>query len=257
MITVKNIIDVIEKAAPKELAEEWDNAGLQVGSENMEVTAVLTALDCDTDTVLEAERLGCNMIVTHHPLIFHPLNFVTDETETGKVVLALAKRGMALYSAHTNLDCAAGGINDYLCEKIGLKNVKIQEDAGGGNLIRIGKITPKKFSDFALEMAGFFGKKCIRCVGDPEKIIETVAVCSGGGGDYISEVADKCDVYMTGDVKYHTARSAAEAGLCLVMPEHYDSEICAEEIFENILKAANVRVYKAENSKNVIYDIFR
>ena len=256
MITVKSLTYAIEKAAPLELAEEWDNAGLQVGSENMQVTAVLTALDCDMRTVLEAEKLGCNMIVTHHPLIFHPLNFVTDETETGRVVLALAKKGIALYSAHTNLDCASGGINDYLCGKIGLKSVKVQEDVGGGKLIRIGKVTPQSFEAFARTLAKSFGKKYIRCVGNPAKVIETVGICSGGGGDYIAEMPGKCDVFVTGDVKYHSARSAEEAGLCLAVLEHYESEICAEEIFENILKDTGVKVYKSESNRNVMFDVF-
>ncbi len=257
MTTVKNIIEVIEKIAPKELAEDWDNPGLEVGSGNKSVNAVLTALDCDMETVLEAEKLGCEMIVTHHPLIFHPLHFVTDETETGRVILALAKRDMALYSAHTNLDCAVGGINDYLCKKIGLESVKVQDDIGNGSLIRIGKITPRSFEDFARGLAEIFGKKYIRCVGTPDKIIETVGICSGGGGDYISEMAGKCDVYITGDVKYHMARSANEAGLCVAVLEHYESEICAEEIFENALKDTGVKVFKSKSNKDIVFDIFR
>ena len=256
MVKVKDIVRLIETAAPTALAEEWDNPGLAVGDENAEVKAVLTALDCDMDVVLEAEKRGCNMIVTHHPLIFHPLSFVTNDSETGRVVLALAERKIALFSAHTNLDCAKGGTNDFLCEKLGLRNVEICDSVGGGNLVRIGKTTKKRFGDFAAEIAECFGKKYIRCVGDKNKIVEKIGVCSGGGGEYIPDMAGLCDVYITGDVKYHAARSAKEEGLCLALLEHYESEICVNEIFAKILNNAGVPVVRSEANTDVMFDIF-
>ena len=256
MIKVKDIVKLIETAAPRELAEEWDNPGLAVGDENMEVKAVLTALDCDMNVVLEAEKKGCNMIVTHHPLLFHPLSFVTTDSEVGRVVLALAERKIALFSAHTNLDCAKGGTNDFLCEKLGLGGVEICKSIGEGNLVRIGITAKKTFAEFAAELAACFGKKYIRCVGDKNKIIEKVGICSGGGGEYISEAAGLCDVYVTGDVKYHAARSAKEAGLCLAVLEHYESEICVNEIFARILKGIEVPVISSEANTDVMFDIF-
>ncbi|MBQ3054362.1 MAG: Nif3-like dinuclear metal center hexameric protein [Clostridia bacterium] len=256
MKKVKDIIRLIEDFAPLTLAEQWDNPGFSVGDENMQVTGVLTTLDCDINVVLEAEKKGCNMIVSHHPLIFRPLNFVTAENEIGKIILALSQRKIALYTAHTNLDCASGGINDYLSSKLGLTNVFVCDDVGEGNLVRIGNVRPIIFKDFAEKIANIFGKEYIRCVGDKNKEIKTVAVCGGGGGDFIPDISDKCDLYITGDVKYHMARTAKELGLCVAYVEHFQAEQCAKEIFCEILKDSGVKVEKSQENTDVVYDIF-
>ena len=256
MTTVKNITAIIEAMAPRTLAEDWDNPGLAVGDEDAPVSKVLTALDCDEKVVDEAIQKGCDMIVCHHPLIFRPLGFVTTENAIGKVVLKAAKHGIAIYSAHTNLDCAPGGTNDFLCNLLGIKNVEICEDAGEGNLIRVGEIPPQPFEDFAKHIAKTLGKPYIRCVGNKEKIISTVGVCTGGGGEYIREMADKCQLYITGDVKYHMARDAEENGICIAVAEHFETERYAAEILRNILKEAGVEAICSEENKDVFYDIY-
>lgn len=255
MTTVKDIIALIETSAPRDLAEEWDNPGLAVGDENMAVTGILTSLDCDLGVVEEALEKGCNMIVCHHPLIFRPLSFVTTENEVGKVVLLAAAKGVAIYSAHTNLDCAKGGTNDFLCKLFELENVQICKSVGEGNLVRVGEVEPTKLSELAKQVAQSLEKKYIRCVGDPEKIIQRVGICSGGGGEYITDMAELCDLYITGDVKYHMARSAAEAGLCVAIAEHFETEHFAKEILKNILSDCEVPVFCSEKNKDVVYDI--
>ena len=255
-MTVKDIIGFIEEIAPRHLAEDWDNPGLAVGEENAQVTKVLTALDCDLEVVKEAIEKGCEMVVCHHPLIFRPLSFVTDENSVGSTVLLAAKNGVAIYSAHTNLDCAKGGTNDFLCDMLGLENVTVCEEIGEGNLVRIGEISPCSFEEFAKKIAKKLGKKYIRCVGDKTKILRTVGICTGGGGEYIGEMAEKCDLYITGDVKYHMARAAAESGLCVAVGEHFETECYASEILGNILGAKGVNALCSEVNKDVFYDVF-
>lgn len=256
MTTAKDIIDIIEAFAPPTLAENWDNSGLAVGDTSVEVKKVLTALDCDESVVLEAVKKGCNMIVCHHPLIFRPLGFVTTENPVGKTVLTAAKHDIVIYSAHTNLDCATGGINDYLCNLLGLENVTVCTNIGEGNLVRTGEIVPCSFGGYAKTVAEKLGKKYIRCVGAKDKIIRRVGICSGGGGDYISEMADKCDLYITGDVKYHMARNAAESGLCVAIAEHFETEHFTKEIFREILSKQGITAVCSEINLDVTYDIF-
>ena len=256
MAKVKDIAAIIENIAPRSLAEEWDNPGLAVGDENAEVKKVLTALDCDEKVVAEAVRKGCDMIVCHHPLIFSPLSFVTTENNIGKVVLEAASHGIAIYSAHTNLDCAKGGTNDFLCNLLELQNVTVCKEIGDGNLIRIGEISPCAFEEFAKVVAQKLDKKYIRCVGDPHKIIRTVGVCTGGGGDYASEMAEKCDLYITGDVKYHAARNADETGLCVAVAEHFETERFAKDILKNMLSENGIEAVCSEMNKDVFYDVF-
>ena len=256
MTTVKDVANIIEGIAPRHLAEDWDNPGLSVGKENAPVTKVLTALDCDETVVTEAIEKGCDMIVCHHPLIFRPLSFVTTENDIGKTVLTATENRIAIYSAHTNLDCAEGGTNDYLCRLLGIENVTVCEEVAEGNLIRTGEISPVTFGEFAKKIAEKLGKAYIRCVGDKEKLIRRVGVCTGGGGDYISEMAEKCDLYITGDVKYHMARSAAESGLCVAVAEHFETEHFAKEIFKKILSENGVEAVCSEKNKDVFYDVF-
>ena len=256
MTKVKDIIDIIEKAAPPALAQEWDNSGLAVGNVCSEVRRVLVTLDVDMKVVNEAVEKKCDMIVSHHPLIFSPLSFVTDENETGAVVLKAAENHIAIFSAHTNLDCTSGGTNDFLCELLGLENVRICEDIAEGNLVRVGEIPGTKFAELAKEIALKFGKKYIRCVGDKEKIIKKVGICSGGGGDYISRMVEKCDLYITGDVKYHGARAAEESGLCLAVAEHFETEHFAKDIFCKILENSGVQVMPSEANRDVMFDLF-
>ncbi len=255
-MTVKDVINYIEDAAPRSLAEDWDNPGLAVGDENSTVTKVLTALDCDLTVVKEAIQKGCNMVVCHHPLIFRPLSFVTNENSVGSIVLLAAQSGVSIYSAHTNLDCAKGGTNDFLCDLLEIENKTVCEEIGGGNLVRTGEISPCTFEEFAKKIALKLGKKYIRCVGDKNKIIRTVGVCTGGGGEYIIEMAEKCDLFITGDVKYHAARAAAESGLCVAVGEHFETECFAAEILKNILSAKGVKALCSEVNKDVFYDVF-
>lgn len=256
MAKVKEIIEIIENAAPKSLAEEWDNVGLMSGSPECETEKVLCALEADLGVVEEAVRKGCKMILTHHPLIFRPVSFVTDETETGKILLKLAENGISLYSAHTNFDCANGGINDFLCEKIGLKNVEVLKDVSEGNLIRRGETEPVTLKEFAVKLAKLFGKKYIRVVGDPDKVIKYVGICSGGGGEFIGNMTDKCDLFITGDVKYHSARDAAYAGLSVCILEHFESECCVKEIFAKLLRGNGIAAEISESNADVVYDVY-
>ncbi|MDP4118681.1 MAG: Nif3-like dinuclear metal center hexameric protein [Bacillota bacterium] len=255
MTKVKDIMTAIEKTAPRSLAEEWDNVGLMIGDEEAQVTKVLVALDCDENVAKEAWEKGCDMIVTHHPFIFRPMTFVTSETMTGRNLLFLVQNKISLYSAHTNMDCAQGGINDFLCGKLGLYDIKICEHAGNGNIVRIGKTKPMRFAEYAAEIAGKFGKTHISCVGDKEKIIKTVGICGGGGGEFISEMAGRCDLYITGDVKYHMAKTAQEEGLCIAVLEHYESEICVMDIFAELIKETGVETVKSEANRNVMFEI--
>lgn len=124
MATVQDIAKIVEKLAPKHLKEDWDNVGLLVGERNMEVKGVLTTLDVTPEVVAEAEAKGCNLIVSHHPVIFKGMKQITDESALGRLVIELISKKIAVYSAHTNLDIAPGGLNDLAAAQIGLGNVK-------------------------------------------------------------------------------------------------------------------------------------
>ena len=147
MAKLFEIIEKIEKTAPLALAESWDNPGLMLGRRDKEVHKVLTALDMDVNVAREAVKIGADLVLTHHPMIFHPLKNVTEDGGCGECILILAKNDIAVYSAHTNLDSASGGINDYLAQLYNLKNVTsipVTEDSKNTGLMRVGELDGEK-----------------------------------------------------------------------------------------------------------------
>ncbi|HUI63865.1 MAG TPA: Nif3-like dinuclear metal center hexameric protein, partial [Bacteroidota bacterium] len=121
-MTIREIQDIIERWAPPEIAWERDNVGLQVGDPGMRVRGILVALDCTEEVIREAVRRGANLIVSHHPLLFRPLRAVNARSAEGRCVMLLARRQIALYSAHTNLDFTRGGTSFALADALHLKN---------------------------------------------------------------------------------------------------------------------------------------
>ncbi len=125
---------IMEQVAPSRLAEDWDNAGLQVGKKDWLIRTIWVALDPGPDVVAHACEKNVDLLITHHPLIFSPLKSIDFSTPTGSVVHMASQHRLAVFAAHTNLDSVAGGVNDVLASKIGLKNMKVLAKAENGNL---------------------------------------------------------------------------------------------------------------------------
>ena len=122
--TIKEIATALEKFAPLPLQDGYDNAGLQIGLTDAEVAGVLLCLDVTEQVIDEAATSGCNLIVSHHPLLFRPLKRITGGNHVERCVIKALSKGIAIYSAHTNLDNAQGGVNHRIASKLGLKNVR-------------------------------------------------------------------------------------------------------------------------------------
>ena len=142
MTTVGDILEVVGRLAPWSLAESWDNVGLLVGEGEAEVRRLLVALDVTEAVCDEAAEVGAEMILTHHPLVFRPLERVTGETPTGRLVLRLAREGRALAAAHTNLDAAEGGLADLLARALGLVDLEPLRAAAGPPRFKVVTFVP-------------------------------------------------------------------------------------------------------------------
>lgn len=143
----KMIFGIVEKLAPAGLAMEWDNCGLQVGDPEAEVTGILLALDADLDVCREAAEKNCQLIITHHPLFFKQLKQINLQSSQGELVAALIKNGIALYSAHTNLDSAGGGVNDCLAGLLGLERTSPLKAAGPEGFLKFVVFVPSGHED--------------------------------------------------------------------------------------------------------------
>ncbi|MBR2937234.1 MAG: Nif3-like dinuclear metal center hexameric protein [Oscillospiraceae bacterium] len=223
MTTVQNVLDFIETIAPTELKMEWDNVGLLCGRADQQVQKILVALDPFTSVCEEAAQIGADLLVTHHPLIFQPLSAITDKTTVGRAAMTLIKNNIAAINAHTNLDCADGGVNDTLAQTLKLKAIqKVPTDSEG--LLRQGEVETQDLDAFLHRVEKTLDCNGLRYVSGG-KPVNRVAVGGGACGSALyTVIAAGCDTFVTADVKYNQFCDAKELGLNLIDAGHFPTE---------------------------------
>ncbi len=228
-LKLHEIIKVLNREVPPTYACDWDHVGLLVGDEDQEIRTVLVALDVTDAAVDQAIKMGADLIVTHHPLIFHALDRVTKDDFTGRRVRALIQHDISYFAMHTNFDIVK--MADLNARELDLKDARVLETVGedqGGEygFGRIGQLKePLTLAAFADRVKQQYRLPGIRVYGDPDRIIQTAAVASGSGKSSIPDAIQKgADVIVTGDADYHTAIDANAQGLALIDAGHYGTE---------------------------------
>lgn len=225
LITLNDIIKLMEKIAPPALAEDWDNVGLMLGRRDKEVRKILLALDMTKQSVDQAIAQKVDLIITHHPAVFKKLNSLTDAVWQQELLLSLAENSIAIYSAHTNFDIVNGGVNESLAKKLQLTNVSVLDDNSG--LGRIGEIEEFNLDDFAAFVKQQLCAEYV-VVCNAGRTVQKVAICGGAGADFIHQALAKgADTLVTGDVKYHSAQEAVFSGLNVIDAGHQSTELPA------------------------------
>ncbi len=241
---IKEVMNYLEQIAPKNLAESWDNVGLLVGDKNSKVTKVLLALDVTDEVVDEAIKLKANLIVTHHPLIFKAVKTINTDDFVGSTIIKLIKNDIAVYTLHTNLDSGFGGTNDVLFDILQMKNKQVllpsEVDLNCG-LGRYGDVTDTSVENFLKFIKNTNKFDYINYSLDNEgmnKPVKKVGLCTGSVMDGLIYKSKSlgCDVYVTGDVTYHTAQIAKRIGITIIDVGHYCSENIVLESLKNKLK---------------------
>jgi dinuclear metal center YbgI/SA1388 family protein len=218
---IHELIAAMECIAPTALALEFDNPGLLIEPDHEEITRVLLALDCTAAVAEEAAAWGADLVLTHHPLFFHPVKRMAYSDPATKAACLLLRHGIGLFAAHTNLDAAHGGVNETLCAMLGIREA-IPFDEGVG---RIGVLKEKEtLTTFAKRVETTLNTS-VRMSGDAEKSISRVAVMGGsGGGSVAVAAAQGADLLLTGELKHADALDAQTLGLSLIVAGHYESE---------------------------------
>ena len=214
----KEILDFIDSFAPFDTQCEWDNSGLLLGNPGDEVYKAGFALDITDESVDDAVLNGCSLIVTHHPVIFHPLSVIGYDSPISKLI----KNGISVISAHTNLDNSPLGVNFALSKKLELKNaVKFESDTDA-SMCFIGETEETESGSFAkfISKALETGVR-YTC---PGKNIKKVAVCGGAGGEFIGEISKYADAFVTGEIKHHSFSESIHRGFPVFMAGHYETE---------------------------------
>lgn len=230
---VKEVYALLNSYAPYETQEHYDNSGLNVGNPDAEVTKILLTVDVSLETIEEAKRNGCNVILSHHPIIFSPMKSILESNYIGKVVIEAIKASIALLSCHTNMDLADGGINDSLANHLGGKNIrKMEIDA----FPRVFDVPETELSDYAEFVSNRLSDDRVSTIGSGK--VHTVAVVGGAGGDYglIDYCINNDIVLVTSEIKHHSARMIEDRGGKLITVGHFTSEKVFINIVKNILK---------------------
>ncbi|MBO4702143.1 MAG: Nif3-like dinuclear metal center hexameric protein [Lachnospiraceae bacterium] len=241
---LKEIYENLNKIAPFELQEEWDNSGLLIGDMNAEVNRILVTLDVTDEVVEQAIAAKADLIISHHPLIFAPVMKINSEDFITSRILKLANNKINYIAMHTNMD--ATGLSEVADEVLGIKReraieVNINQDNEKIGMGSIGKFlnNNKEAVDIMLREAVIrtkkgFGLNVVKVYGDLDSIISRVAVCTGAGKSMIDEcIKENCDLLITGDMTYHAALDAVSRGLNIIDAGHYGTEI----IFVDLVRA--------------------
>lgn len=237
--------NMMEGLCPNDLAEDWDNCGIQINTEKKHVDKVLTALDITDSVIDEAISKSCDMIVTHHPMTRAGMKRVDYNNFMGKYCIRLINAGISVYSCHTSFDKIAGGNNDYLATLIGLENISNFDRDNG--FCRKGcfesPLLPVEIIKL-LEEKLCVSSKYFRFIGKADRKISKVGLCTGGGSDFIEDAFEEgCELFITGDVKYHFAQDAKAMGIAVIDAGHFGTEkIFADNMAEQIMKKNCVKV---------------
>ena len=255
---IQQVLSALEQFAPLPLQESWDNAGLQIGLTEAEVSGALLCLDVTEKVIDEAIAKGCNLVVSHHPLLFRGLKQVSDANDVQRTVRKAIKNDICVISMHTNMDNARGGVNFKIAEKLGAKCHTEKE----GHTAPAEKI-PMVVAELpeAMEARAFielvkerFDVKCAHCNELLQRQIRKVAIC-GGAGDFMLDeaIAKGADAFITGEMHYHVFFGhEQEIQICVI--GHYESEQFTSEIFQEIIQkeCPGVRCVIAETITNPI-----
>ncbi len=258
--TLKDILQLLESVSPAELAEPWDNPGLQVGTPSQEIKKIFTSLDPTIGALQRAIDAGAQMLLTHHPLIFKPVFRVNSDSFPGNVIAGAIKKNVAIVCAHTNLDASKDGMNDILADLLGLAHVEIlkenAEGKDGAGMGRIGDLAEAlPLEAFLRKISGIFQLGSMKVAGERAAVIQRVAVVGGSGGSFLAEAhKNGADLFLTGDVTHHVALDAKTLGLVLVDGGHFALENAAFNVFagflQNRLKTENWDVSVQKDEKN-------
>ena len=239
----RELIEKLEKLAPRELACDWDNPGFLAGRGDKEIKKVLVALDATDRVVEQAVKEKADFLLTHHPLVFRPLKQVNDENFISRRIVTLLQADISYFAMHTNYDVI--GMADLSAEHLKLQDTRVLTVTDGSGeqpegFGRVGKLPHV----MTLGEFGKYVKECnhlpdVRVYGDLDRKIETVAICTGSGKSMIGDVmAAGADVYVTGDIDYHTAIDTMADGLAIVDAGHYGTEYIFAEAMEKELNEA-------------------
>jgi dinuclear metal center YbgI/SA1388 family protein len=231
---VRDITAALEAFAPLSIQEGWDNSGLCIGAPEDEVHGVLLGFDCTPELIDEAVARGCDMVVTHHPLIFRGLKRIQGGDPVSDAVIKAVRAGVAVYAAHTTADKVIAGVSGAMARRLGLQDIVLMEDEGGFGLGAVGTLPqPMSGEEAVAYVKERFGLQVVRA-SRPVARVEKVAVCGGSGSSEIDAArATGAQLYISGDISYH--HFFTPEGFMVMDIGHFESEVDIVEILSKVI----------------------
>ena len=249
-MTVKDIYERLNEQIPDTLREEWDNDGLMCAPDvTREVSKVLLTLDVTEELVDYAIEQGFDLIVSHHPLIFKPISAINEHNHIARKLIKLIENEISVFSFHTRADKVKGGVNDRLCELLGIEGT---EPFGEGDLGRVGFVEQMTLEDFLYKVKTTLGADVVK-YSDGYNSVRRVALVGGDGKDFVADaIRVGADTYLSGRISYNVMEEAAEMGINLIEAGHYFTEQPLMEFFKEILLDLDSTLYIEVANSNMI-----
>ncbi|MDP4091609.1 MAG: Nif3-like dinuclear metal center hexameric protein [Bacillota bacterium] len=256
------MIELLEDFAPKALKEDYDNVGLMIGERKSVINSVLVSLDCTMEVILEAVDKGCQLIISHHPLLFRKPSSITEDTLIGAKIRKVIQNNLNLYAMHTNLDVAEGGLNDIIVNVLGFGNGSIIERSSNGREDKkdgIGRLIELKdemtLAELSSRVKSSLNLGYLRYIGERERKVKKLAVINGSGQDYFDKAKNLgADCIISGDTTYHYVSDLYEEGIAVIDAGHFGTEWPAMKnfalVFEKLLKERGLELNILVSEKN-------
>lgn len=230
--------EIINRLCPQEMSEQWDNPGYQIDCGKSEYDRVLVALEITEAVIEEAREYNVDLIITHHPLMFAPVKKLCVNRYPDKLIFELIENRISVYSTHTNFDKLDGGNNDYIGELLGLRDV--QPFGKDNGFCRKGYTSfETNFYELIKKASEAFDidERYFKISGSVDTPVNVVGWCSGSGSEFIEDACSEgCDLFITGDLKYHDAQKARSLGICILDAGHYGTEkIFVENMVQKLI----------------------
>jgi len=241
-MNAQEIIRVFEEYCPQELAETGDPVGLHLGTLNKEIKRVMVTLDVRPETVVEAIEKQVDLLIAKHPPIFRAPKRLDTDNPQNKMYADLLKHDIAVYAAHTNIDIIENGLNDWFCELLGIKDTKYLEKTHeiNGKVYGLGRVGDLNqavtIEEFAQRIKKIFQLDGLRLITkNPQALVQRIAICGGSGEKfYPSAIAKGADLYITGDIYYHTAHDMIANNLHAIDPGHHIEVLFTKKVTQII-----------------------
>lgn len=246
MIGLQEVVTFLREFAPPELAEDWDNVGLLIGDPADEIRFVMTCLTLTPNVADEAILRGAQLVVSHHPVLFRPVQRLTAETSEGRMLLSLIRAGISVYSPHTSYDSAADGINAQLARLFDLRGVQPlrprdalaseTQSVGSGRWGRL--LSTTSLRDLIDRVKPALRVSTVQFVGDLDRPITKLGIACGAAAEFLRDTAKLgCEALLTGEARFHSCLEAEAANIALILPGHFATERPAMEQLANVLRS--------------------